>query len=94
MEFEKAKPATAQQVALADAPLMTVQPVHADVRPDVPNTNYTHQNEAVFEFESETTDQAAFRAGTAHPHHMTGIIVAATTASLFGGILLIAVSLR
>lgn len=85
MEFERNTPATAQDIALADSPKVTLQPVHGEVRVESTATNYAHQNEAIFEFESEATDAAAAQQPGTSSHHVTAIITAVAIAVIFGG---------
>lgn len=97
MEFEKNKPATAEDIALADTPKVTLQPVHGEIRTEPINNNYTHQNEASFKFEAESTDAAALAAGSGsagHPRHGMAVIVSLATAVVFGLVLFGLYSLR
>ena len=84
MEFEHDKPASAADIALADAPKVTLQPYH-DVQVDPVISDRSHRNEGSFEFESESTTAAALTAqATAHPHHHTALLVAVLTVVVFG----------
>lgn len=94
MEFEKNIPATAEEIALADAPKLTLQPNNADIAPEPLNSNHSHQNEAAFAFESETTDPANSLAPQANHSHATAALVAIGCAVLFGGAVAAALFLR
>jgi len=84
MEFEHDKPATATDIALADAPKVTLQPYH-DVQTDPVITDRSHRNEGSFAFESESTSAAALTAqASAHPHHRTALIASLLTVIVFG----------
>lgn len=89
MEFEHDKPATAKDIALADAPKVTLQPYHdVDIPPVI--SDRSHRNEGSFEFETETTDAAALTAqASRHPHHQTALIAAVVTIVTFGTTLLV-----
>lgn len=87
MEFEKNKPTTAADIALADAPKVTLQPVHGDIHAEATNMNYSHQGEANFKFESESTDATADTLNRSHPHHRIALIIAIVTAIVFGSCL-------
>lgn len=97
MEFEKNKPATAEDIALADTPKVTLQPVHGEIRTEPINNNYTHENEATFKFEAESTDAAALApdsSSTGRSHHRMAVIVSLATAVVFGLVLFGLYSLR
>lgn len=84
MEFEHDKPASAADIALADAPKVTLQPYH-DMQVDSVISDRSHRNEGSFEFESESTTAAALTAqATTHPHHQMAIIAAVFTVIVFG----------
>jgi hypothetical protein len=84
MEFEHDKPATATDIALADAPKVTLQPQH-DVQTDPVIRDRSHRNEGSFEFETESTSAAALTAQSSeHPHRHTALFVAFGTVIIFG----------
>jgi hypothetical protein len=89
MEFEHDTPATAKDIALADAPKVTLQPYH-DVQVDSVVADRSHRNEGSFEFETESTDAAALSAQTSNlSHHHTALVAAIGTVVVFGAILLV-----
>lgn len=98
MEFEKNAPTTAQDEALADAPHVTLQPVHGEVKADFSNTPAITGDETkrTFDFETESTAAAAVSNGrsASHPHRLTAILLAIVIALLFAGGLYVLYSLR
>lgn len=87
MEFEKNKPVTAEDIALADAPKVTLQPTHAEVKAEPVNSNYTHENEATFAFETESTPTPVTSANehpTNHPHRKIAAVAATAIVFVFG----------
>ncbi|MES2875966.1 MAG: hypothetical protein V4678_00690 [Patescibacteria group bacterium] len=94
MEFEKNTPASAQDIALADTPKVTLQPVSSNVRAEAVMNNYSHQNEAAFEFETESTGTPAAASTTSHSHHKVALISAVLCATLFGAALYVLLSNR
>ncbi len=94
MEFEKNIPATAEEIALADAPKLTLQPNNADIAPEPLNSNHSHLNEATFAFESEKTDPASNATPQVNHSHLTATLVAIGCAVLFSGALAAALFLR
>jgi hypothetical protein len=93
MEFEHDKPATAQDIALADAPKVTLQPYH-DVQADSVVADRSHRNEGSFEFESESTDAAALTAQSSTQPHRTALLAAIGTVVAFGVVLLVMLAIR
>ena len=89
MEFEKNKPTTAQDIALADAQKVTLQPLHVDVAVEPISSHIYQQADATFAFEHEATvDTQRSRVGSiTRSHHLLAFVSAATTAVIFGGIL-------
>lgn len=88
MEFEHDTPASAKDIALADAPKVTLQPYN-DVQVDSFVADRSHQAEGSFAFETETTDAAAQSAKTAAPsHHNTALAAAIGTVIVFAVALL------
>lgn len=90
MEFEKNTPATAEDIALAEVPHRTVQPAHGDIRADVVNVpTATRPDNRNFEFETESTAEAALSTSSTshHPHHKTAVLLSAGTALLFVAVL-------
>lgn len=94
MEFEKDIPATDEQIALANSPKVTVAPITADIQPEATNNNFTHQNEAAFTFEAESTDPSAIVAPSAENHHIVALLIAGTCALCFAAGLAAALFLR
>ena len=86
MEFEKNKPTTAQDIALADAPKVTLKPVHSDVAPEPLSTSYGQHNDNTFSFERDSTANTTDRASTKHPHHSLAAAIAIYAAAVFAGI--------
>ena len=90
MEFEKDTRASAQEIALADAPHVNVEPAHGDVRPDTTNIpNAARPDNRNFEFETESTADLAESSGTKsrHSHHRLALVLAIGTVMLFGAAL-------
>lgn len=91
MEFEKNAPTTAQDIALADAARVTLQPMHGDIKPDsITSTAIaTDATRESFEFETESTAPAAMSSSklTDHPHHTMAIIIALISMLTFGGMM-------
>jgi hypothetical protein len=72
MEFEKNTAPTAEDIALADAPKVTVQPLHAEIPIDP--VTYHYQQEKTFTFESEKTDGTKWRSKFGqHQHHFAAV---------------------
>jgi hypothetical protein len=97
MEFEKNKPATAQDMALADTPRVTLEPAHGDVRPDTPNVpNAARPDNRNFEFETESTADAALSTGTVshQSHHRFALVLTIITVLLFAAALAVLYLLR
>lgn len=93
MEFEKNAPATAEEIALANAPKITVQPLSNNITPGLLNTNRSHANEATFVFEAETTETQV-NDGTEKPTHTVAIVIAGACALCFAAGLAAALFLR
>lgn len=86
MEFERNAPTTAQDVALADAPRLSLNPLHGDVRADLSSAPRLGSASATqpFEFETESTAAAAkSHTSGSTSHHRTAALLGAATALLF-----------
>ncbi len=86
MEFERNAPTTAQDVALADTPRLSLDPLHTDIQADLSNAPHLANDEAArtFEFETESTAAAAkSRTDGSTSHHRTAALLGAATALLF-----------
>jgi hypothetical protein len=97
MEFEKNRPTTAQDIALAEIPHVTVEPAHRDIRPDVSNSPHmARPDNRNFEFETESTAQTALTTATpsAHPHRNFALLVTIVTVVLFAAALAVLYLLR
>jgi|GEM_PF-2069590 len=97
MEFERNKPTTAEDIALADAPRVTIQPMDANVAPDLAMVPGIGNLEARrnFEFETEsTTAQALSSSGRRPSHHYLAILVGLLTVVVFGGAIALLYLLR
>jgi len=97
MEFETNKPTSSQDIALADAPHVTVEPLH-EVTPDLTNAPAIGNKEAdrTFGFEAESTEAAALSDTnrTAHPHHRLAAVIGLATALAFGAVIYLLYSAR
>lgn len=84
MEFGKSTKVSAEDVALADAPRVALQPVHRDIRSQTPTVQ---DSEVVsgFAFEQESTAEAAIVKPAKHPHHSTAVIVSICVTAVFVG---------
>lgn len=90
MEFEKDKQASDEEIALADAPHMSVNPAHGDIQPNVANIpNAARPDNRNFEFETESTAELAMSSAgdKPQPHHRTALVLALLTVLLFGAAL-------
>jgi hypothetical protein len=90
MEFEKNKPITADDIAMANAPHVTLEPAHGDIRPDVANIpNVARPDNRTFKFETESTAEiaAAAPSGVKHQHHSLALIFAIVTVVIFVAVL-------
>jgi hypothetical protein len=88
MEFEKNAPVTAEDVALADAQHVTVQPVHQEIHADLSDAPLITSMESsrTFEFESEATTPSSDKSqSSSHPHRRIALLLAALIAILFAG---------
>jgi len=85
MEFEKDVAPTDAEIALADTPKLTVAPTVAHIEPEPINTNHSHQNEAMFSFESESTDQSKMDPTKSNNinHHATALLVSVGCTAVF-----------
>lgn len=94
MEFEKNTPATAEDIALADAPRLTLEPVNGDVKADQFNSVRTFSTET-FEFDTESTTPEAHDGNAVsstpepHPHRMTALLAAIGCVVIFGSLITI-----
>jgi len=102
MEFETNKPTSSQDIALADAPHVTVEPLH-EVTPDLTNADLTNapaignkEADRTFGFEAESTEAAALSDTnrTAHPHHRLAAVIGLATALAFGAVIYLLYSAR
>lgn len=87
MEFEKDKPASAEEIALADAPHMSVNPAHSDIQPNAANVpSAARPDNRNFEFETESTAELAMSnaGGKRQSHHRNALVLALLTVVLFG----------
>ncbi len=91
MEFEKNAPVTAEDVALADAPRLNLQPMHGEVKAEQIDTPHSAQV-GTFAFDAESTSAdtdtspEAAPASDAHPHKATALLVATGCVVVFGGL--------
>lgn len=86
MEFEDNRPATTEEIALANAPRLTLKPTHSDVAPEPLNTTLPRQDEPNFAFDAESTQQVITAEPQAEPRaqtHKTALIVSVGCALLF-----------
>jgi len=87
MEFEKDKPATAEDIALANVPRVKLEPAHDGLRPDIGNSPNaaSRPDNRNFEFETESTADAAMADTTRsrHPHHSVALVLTILTVVLF-----------
>lgn len=85
MEFEKNKPTTAQDIALADAQKVTLSPLHSEVAPEPLSTTYAHQGDGNFGFERESTASTS-DSESKHPHRSLAAAIAIYVSAVFAGI--------
>lgn len=97
MEFEKNKPATADDITLADAPRVTLEPTHGDLSPGIGNSPNAagRPDNRNFEFETESTAEAALSTPSSrHPHRKTALLFTLLTVILFAAALAVLYLLR
>ena len=94
MEFERNTPATPQDIALADAPKVTLQPLNTEIHAESVQNNYSHNNEATFEFETEKTDGESVATNQRHPHTHIAAITSLACACVFGVMLFVIFAFR
>jgi len=87
MEFESNTPPSDREIALADAPRLSIQPVHIDRLPEATSIDRSRRNDRTFEFERETTTETAIQ--SSHPHHRTAIIAGVACAVLFCSVIML-----
>lgn len=93
MEFEKNIPPTAEDIALADIPKVTIHPLHKDLSLDSRSFDRSHSNEGTFSFEHETTEQHTHNESSLQQHPHRTIALTAALSSVVTLCLVIAITL-